>query len=254
MSAAAKKLVWAWIGVVTACFAMAFMLAHAHAADVAVPAKPFQYPLGTGWYVGIGTEGGAGSASISPTIATQAGLNPSSITTTTIGVHALVGHVWSVPNTSMFAALEARAGWQNFNGSAPGFSFSGPLAFEQRFEFGAPISQIMAFFPSLLGSVTPPPFTPPGGQTIIWSKGYVGFTIDERDVSLNFAAADNKVWAVAPGIAVGLKDLLSGGAMADVYAKVRFDSKGYCVGSPLVGGCGSMGTSFLAGLTLDWGI
>lgn len=216
------------------------------------PPAPFQYPTGSGWFVGIGTEGGAGSATV-PT-ATSDGINPNSVTTTTIDAHFLVGHVWAIPNTSMFTTLEARAGWQNFNGSAPGFSFSGPLAFEERFTVGAPVDQILAVFPNIFGNVTPPPFTPPLGQTIASTKWYIGATFDQRDISLNFGETANKAWALAPGMTVGTKNLLSGGTLMDVFAKVRFDNKGFCVGSTLGVGCGSLGTSYLAGINLDWGI
>jgi hypothetical protein len=222
-------------------------------AAAAAPVNPFQYPTGTGWFFGIGTEGGAGSATV-PT-ATSAGINPNSVTTTTIDAHFLVGYVWAVPNTSMFTTIEARAGWQNFNGSTPGFSFSGPLAFEERFTVGAPIDQIMAVFPNIFGtSVTPPPFTPPVGQSITWTKWYIGATFDQRDISLNFGETANKTWALAPGMVLGTKNLLSGGTLMDAYAKVRFDQKGFCVGSTLGAGCGNLGTSYLAGISLDWGI
>jgi hypothetical protein len=216
------------------------------------PINPFQYPAASGWFIGLGTEGGAGSATVPS--ATSAGINPNSITTTTIDAHLLVGYVWAVPSTAMFATVEARAGWQNFNGSAPGFSFSGPLAFEQRFTVGAPVDQIMALFPNILGNVTPPPFTPPLGQTIASTKWYLGMTLDERDISLNFGETANKAWAIAPGIVLGTKNLLSGGTLLDAYAKVRFDDKGFCAGSTLGVGCGSLGTSYLAGINLDWGI
>lgn len=210
--------------------------------------SPFQYPVGSGWYVGIGSEGGGGSANV-----TAPGINSASLMTTSIDVHGLVGYVWAVPNTSMFADVEVRGGWTNFNGETAGFSFSGPAAFEQRFAVGAPTDQILAMFGNLFGGLTPPPFTPPAGQAITWTKGYIGVTLDERDISLNYALTSNKVWAIAPGLTIGAKNLLSGGTLIDVYAKVRFDDKGMCVGAPVTG-CGSVGTTFLAGVNLDWGI
>jgi hypothetical protein len=70
-----------------AIFAAALMpFSPARAADLnppvkkaAAPVNPFQYPTGTGWFVGIGTEGGAGSATVP--MATSAGSNPNSVTT-----------------------------------------------------------------------------------------------------------------------------------------------------------------------------
>lgn len=225
------------------------------AADQAVAVKKvpvsFQYPSRNGFYVFIGTEGGGGKADFS-----GPGVNPNSVTTTSIDVHGGVGYVWAVPNTAMFANVQVRAGWTNFNGESQGFSFSGPLAFEERFTFGAPTDQLFALFPNLFGaSVTPPPFTPPGGQTIVSSKWYIGATLDQRDISLNYGAQSNKIWAIGPGIVLGNQNQLSGGTVADVYAKVRFDDKGFCVGAVPTGpACGSVGTTFLAGIDLKWGI
>jgi 1-acyl-sn-glycerol-3-phosphate acyltransferase len=53
--------------------------------------NPFQYPTGSGWLFGIGTEGGAGTANVSAT-----NVNTASLTTTSIDVHGLFGYVWAV--------------------------------------------------------------------------------------------------------------------------------------------------------------
>lgn len=234
------------------------------AADLPAKARAVQprtYPATSGWFVGLGIEGGAGSANLSavaPALAAS-GVNPNSLTTTTIDAHILAGYAWTMPWG--YTELQARVGWQNFNGNSQGFSFSGPLAFEQRFTFGAPVQQILAFFPQIFSGTLPPVFTPPPGTTVTANYWYLGASVDERDISLNFGETANKAWAVAPGLVIGQKNILATSPMAstlmiaDVYAKIRFDDKGLCVGSITNNmGCISTGTSYLAGLDLKWGL
>jgi hypothetical protein len=215
------------------------------------PANAFQYPQTSGVYWGIGTAGGAGSASIT---STTPGVNPSSIVTDQIGVYGIVGYAWNVPNSAMFTAAEGWFGWTNFNGNAPGFSFSGPASFKQRLLVGAPTDQIMALIPTIFNNVTPPPFTPPTGITISSSRGYIAAAFNEDDVSANFAAGSNKVWAFTPEIDVGLLSQFQSGPAADTFAFVKFGNKAFCVGAlaHAAGGCGSMSTTYGGGLALKW--
>src|ERR1700685_687484 len=93
--------------------AIAAFTAPAFAADMPVKAPPisFQYPTGNGWYAMVGTEGGGGSVSVA-----APGVNANSLVSNSIGISAGIGYTWQVPNTVMFAALEASVGYTNFNG------------------------------------------------------------------------------------------------------------------------------------------
>lgn len=233
------------------------MMSSASAADLRVKRKdtppapvtnPFQYPA-TGPYAYIGTEAGAGSANV-----TVPGLNSNSITTTTADVHIGAGYVWSVPNTSMFYGCQGRVGWQNFNGDTQGFSFSGPLALEQSCYFGIPAQALLAALPNIFTGITPPPFIAPAGTTIANTNWALHLTIDERDISLNFADAANKDWAFAWGVKLEQQNLLSNGLMAGVFGKIRFDSMGACIGPQVAGACAKLGTSYLGGIDFKFGI
>lgn len=213
---------------------------------LAAPANPFQYPVGNGFYFGVGTIGGGGAAHVN-----APGINSAALVTNQIGVAGIAGYVWNVPNSAMFTAVEGWFGWQNVNGSTPGFSFSGPGMFKQRVLVGAPVEDITAFFPSL--TIAPPPFPVlPPGQAITTTKAYLGFVLDEDDISANFMEASNHVWQVSPGITVGALALLTKGTALDAFAEVKFADRAICVGSTMGLGCGRVGTTYLAGLALKW--
>lgn len=219
------------------------------AADMPIkaPANPFAYPSANGFYYGIGMVGGGGTAN-----ANVPGVNSASLVTNEIGVAGIVGYTWGVANSPMFVAVENWAGWNNINGSAPGVSFSGPAQFTQRFMFGAPTDQIFAVFPNLFNpqSFTPPPFVLPPGQTVASSKAYIAGELTEKDVSLNVGAMTNRQWAVAPGISVGVLNVLTKGSVIDTAAVVEFDEKGFCIGGGL--GCGKLSTQYLGRVSFKW--
>jgi hypothetical protein len=162
--------------------------------------------------------------------------------------------VWNVPNSAYFAAVEGWFGVTNFNGSAPGFSFGGPATFTQRVMVGAPLNDIAALFPTWNLQVPPFP-TLPGGQVASNIKPYLFASLTEDDRTLDiFGAGSNKAWGFSPGVGIGMKGQLTSGSVVDVFAMTRFPQKGFCVGAGLPQGqaCGSVGTTYLAGLALDW--
>jgi hypothetical protein len=237
------------ISAISAALLLASMAMAADLPAKAASPNPFQYPQASGFYYGIGTAGAAGSASVS---STTPGVNPSSVVTDQIGIYGIIGYAWNVSNTSMFTAAEGWFGWTNFNGTAPGFSFSGPAAFKQRFLVGAPTDQILALFPNIFGTLTPPPFTPPAGQTISSTRGYIAGALNEDNISANFVGVGSKqVYAFAPEFDVGVLAQLSGGTAIDAYGFVKFGDRAVCVNAP-GGGCGALTTTYGAAMALKW--
>lgn len=222
----------------------------AHAADMPIkaPKLAIAYPLASGVYFGVGTLGGGGTVS-----ASVPGVNQNSLVSNEIGVAGIVGYVWNMPNSQYFAAVEGWFGWTNFNGSAQGFSFTGPATFTQRTMIGAPLHDIAALFPTL--NLAVPPFPPlPNGQVATNIKPYLFGSVTEEDISIDLGLASNKAWRVAPGIGIGMLGQLTTGSVVDVFAMTRFPQKGVCVGAGLPAGqvCGGVGTTYLAGLALKW--
>ena len=226
----------------------------ASAADLPVKA-PAQnifagYPTTSGFYFGVGTMGGGGSANVTTAQANAFGLSSADLTTNQISVNGIVGIAWNVPNSAMFAAAEAWFGYNNFNGSAPGISFTGPATFTQRVMFGAPLATIASIFPTW--GLTVPPFPAlPGGQTATNVKPYLFGSISEDDVSLNVGNVANKDWRVAPGFGIGALGQLTNATEVDVFAMMKFPQKGFTVG-PNASASGGIDTQYLAGLALKW--
>src|ERR1700731_2034307 len=125
--------------------------------------------------------GGGGRAGLSSWIP---GVNSNSVIANDIRVSGILGYAWNFPNSQYFAAAEGWFGWTNFNGSAPGFSLTGPATFTQRGIVGAPLSDIAALFPTL--NLAIPPFPPlPGGQTATNIKPYIGAQFTEEDATID---------------------------------------------------------------------
>lgn len=228
---------------------LAVFCSPAFAADMAVkaPANAFMYPAGSGFYWGVGSAGGGGPANVS-----VAGINDNRLVTNQISVYGLAGYAWQMPNSPMFTAVEGWFGYTNFNGASQGLSFSGPIAFKQRFLVGAPMDQIAAFFPTWGLTLPTFPVLPPG-QAVVSTKAYFGGTLDENDRSLDFGATSSgKVWGVTPGITLGVLAQLTSGSMLDVFTQIKFNSQGQCVGNTLGLGCGKLGNEYLAGVALKW--
>lgn len=222
----------------------------AAAADIPAKAKApasalfSGYPyVGSGFYFGLNTMGGGGSVN-----ATGAGVNPNSVVSNQAGVGLTLGYVWA--RGDVFYAVEGMFDVQNFNGSAPGFSFNGPASFEQRVKIGTPLSNFISMFPTL-GLPTVPPFPPlPGGQTATNVHPYLMAGIHEDDVSTNFGLAKHRAWQVAPSIGVGAMGQLKDGIAVDVWVETIFPQSGSCVGVPGGKACADMGQQVKAGFAV----
>lgn len=207
------------------------------------------YPSTSGIYFGVGTLGGGGTVT-----ADVPGVNQNSLVSNQIGVAGIIGYVWNVPNSAYFAAAEGWFGWQNFNGSAQGFSLTGPATFTQRVMVGAPLNDIAALFPTFNLQVPPFP-TLPGGQVASNIKPYIFGSLTEDDITVDIAGmGSNKDWRLAPGMGIGMLGQLTSGSVVDVFAMTKFPQKGLCFGNGLPQGqaCGGVGTTYLAGLSLKW--
>src|SRR5260370_22780849 len=69
----------------------------------------------SGFFVGIGTEGGGGSVT-----ANVPGLPNAALSTTSAGIYGTVGYAWGSKNSNVAVTCEADFGWTNFNGNTPG--------------------------------------------------------------------------------------------------------------------------------------
>lgn len=219
---------------------------------VKAPVNPFTagYPATSGFYFGIGTMGGGGSVSV-----TVPGINSASLVTNQISANGIVGYAWNVTGTQKFVAIEQWLGINNFNGSAPGFSFSGPATFTTRFMFGAPLGDILALFPNLPLPQVPPFPALPGGQVASNVKPYIAFDSHIDDVTLDvLGAGSNRDWRWSPGLSVGALGQLSSGSVVDVAAYLKFPDRGICTGPGTMPGvaCTTEKTQVGGLLALKW--
>lgn len=215
--------------------AAALAASTAFGADLTLPVKAPPrapgYSLDTsGVYFGIGTMGGGGNVNV-----TVAGVNNASLVTNQVSFNGIVGYAWNWPGSTKFAAIEQWIGWNNINGSAPGFSFSGPATLTTRFMIGAPLADIMAVFPTLPLPQVPPFPVLPNGQVATNVKTYIAFDSHFDDVTLDvLGTGANKDWRWAPGLSVGALGQMSSGSVIDVAAYLKFPQNGFCVGSGVV--------------------
>lgn len=219
---------------------------HARAADLpkAVPkANPFfsGYPYTSqGFYWGLNSIGGGGRVD-----ATGIGVNPNAVVTNEVGAGVTIGYVWASP--SVFYAVEGMFGIRNFNGSAPGFSMSGPASFEQRFKVGTPLNNFLSVFPGLSLNGLVPPFPPlPGGVVATNVHPYLMAGLHENDISLDYGLNSAQAWRVSPSVGIGMMGQLTNGVAIDVWAETEFAQSGFCAGVACVGN----GQKYLVGLAI----
>lgn len=228
-------------------FALALIPGIACAADIPAKAQKSAlfsgYPYASnGFYFGLNTIGGGGSVE-----AAGIGVNPNSVVSNEIAIGGTVGYVWA--NQQVFYAVEAMFDWQNFNGSSQGFSFGGPVTFEQRVKIGTPLNNFLNLFPNL-GLPTTPPFPPlPNGAVATNVHPYIAAGVREDDISLNFGLPQNRAWRVMPVVGVGAMGQLTNGVAADVWAEIGIGANSLCTGITAgTGGCGSIGNQYRVGL------
>ena len=232
--------------------ALAALALPAAAADMPAKAPPPAAPSllspysGSGPYVGFNTGGGGGSASMTQAnVVSLQGL-----------VGLTVGYAWSLQGGASFAAVEADFDVMNLStGSAAGLTFNGPVDLEQRVLYGFPVQTALQMLPilgNLFGNLTLSPFQPlQPGVTATNSHMYLFAGVDEKDVSANLGGTSHKTWLIAPEVGFGNRVQLNNGFAMDTSLAAQFDSRGACVGAPLVGAeCGNIGTAFIGKLKL----
>jgi hypothetical protein len=224
----------------------------ASAADLPVkaPAKAASffnpYPYATsGLFMGVYTEGGSGQVS-----GNVPGVNAASLTSTQAGAGVTIGYAWGSKNSPVAISVEGDFGWTNFNGSAPGFSLSGPASFEQRFVIFTPLATMLNMLPNLSSALgTVPPF-PTLCQGCVASNLQMGLMagIDESDISASFAGLpSNREWRVAPMVGLVAMEQLSNGTAVRSWVKTVFPERGVCTG-PVVDACANSGQQVKIGV------
>lgn len=220
-------------------------IAPAHAGDLPVkaPAKAslYQYPTTKcGLYYGVNTIGSTGSINGGGVGAQQV--------TGAIGL--TVGY--TCPVGAGFWFVDGAFDFTNVNGNSNGLAVSGPLMFEQRFGFGAPVDMIMSVIPGLssLQAAVPSLIPLPAGVSVNTSNPYLFASFTEQDIGATFGLAQNKQWLLAPGIGIGNKVRLSNGVVFDPFAEYVLNSNALCLG-PLGGNtCVRQGQQVRAGFHL----
>lgn len=204
------------------------------------------YPLqGCGVYYGFNTMGGGGSVQ-----GTAAGQNPASITETQAAIGVQAGYACASADGNRFYAFEALFDYTNVNGTGPGFSLSGPAAFEQRIKIGAPLSVIQAILPGLNITNLPPFPGAPAGVANPRMYPYFMVGLHEDDVSLNFGASSNRVWQISPSVGLGMITQLNGGSVMDVWAEMIPQVQSICIGGGAM--CADKGTKYMAGAAIHF--
>jgi hypothetical protein len=241
--------------VLLAAFLLSLFLApRAEAGDIASPAVKApaglfsnSYPYGTsGWLFGLYTEGGASAVTGS-----AAGASSSSLTSVSAGAGLTLGYSWGQKNSQMAYSIEGDAGWTNFNGSTPGFAFSGPAEFEIRGVVMTPLSNVMSYLPSwsqLFGTIAP--FNPlPAGVSA--GNLQVGLMAGAHfnDISTYFpGVASNREWEAQPMVGILAMEQLSNGTAVRSFVKELFGNRAVCAGVvPNTQACMNKGTTTLVG-------
>lgn len=199
------------------------------------------YPYaGQGFYFGLNTIGGAGSANVD-----VPGVNSNSLTTTQASIGGTIGYVWAT--TSVFYAVEAMFDITNFNGSEQGLALGGPAHFEQRFKIGTPLVNVMNILPSF-GLPAVPPFPAlPDGAVATNIHPYLMGGVHEDDISIDVGLSSGKAWRIAPSVGVGMMGQLTKGVAIDTWIETRFPTNQICVGTDV---CVKQGQMYLVGLGL----
>lgn len=218
----------------------------AAAADIITKAPPQQTFFsgyangGCGAYYGVNVLGSAAPIADAPVGATAIGG----------AVGGTFGYGCApTPNTFWFA--EFMGDIQNLNGSANGFSLSGPAHLEQRVGFGGPINQLLSLLPNLNFPAVPSLPALPNGITSGGQQGYIYAALNEDDISASFLGTGAHAWLISPELGIGLQSRLSNNVVADVWAGAKLQSTSVCIGVVAMS-CPKFNTGFVTGLSFKY--
>lgn len=220
----------------------------ARAGDIAAPAVKapvlsYNYPTTKcGLYYGVNTMGSTGAVE-NAAVGTQA---------TMAGIGLDLGYTCPVGVGYWFA--DGSVDFANFNGSSNGFSISGPVMFEERFGFGAPINLIMGLIPGLsaLQSAMPSLIPLPSNVSVTTSSPYVFGGFHQDDVGVANGFGSNREFLLSGGIGIGNKIRLSNGVVFDPSVEYILPSSAVCLG-PLGGNlCYHQSSQFRVRAALDF--
>lgn len=224
----------------------ALIASASYAADLPIKApQQIGYPVGAGFYYGIAALGDATSIQNGPVGAAQL----------QGGGGLVVGYTF--PIAGSFGFVELGGYIQNINGSTQGFSFSGPVKFQQTVGLGADgILQTLAAFAPFGGGSPAMPSLPllPAGVTIVGQHMYVHATIEEADVTSQFTVPvvgnfSNREWTIRAGGGIGFLNRLSNNTVLDLRTTAFADSTEVCVG-PF--GCPKTGFGVQQAIIVKW--
>lgn len=202
--------------------ALVVLVGPALGADMSTKAPayaPLAYPQVNGLVLELWTGGGAASVQ-----ASVPGIPSSSLTTSTAGIGAAFGWIYTPGKSPISLDFEADVSAQNFNGNNAGFSVQGPIALEQHVRVFTSVANVATIFAAL------PTFPNPFGQLSAFSipNGFVGtgknllgagFYVREADVSSAFLGVQTgKVWMANLGMDVmAVQPTTSGGAFRESF-------------------------------------
>jgi len=228
--------------------ALALSLTAVVAADLPVKAPVYTgYPTGSGWYGGIGAEAVVSNASIAGTGLYDAGAS----ILIAGGYQFRIGGNW--------AAIEASAAYQNVTGStvclagSAACSITSNWSLSQGVIFGFPWTQAFAYLPALSALFGTNPNVPlPAGVVPTSSVPYAGVFLDEAQSNAVLAAltgvGTGNQWQLTPALALGMKNWLPNGVVADTRLKYEFANSSYNLSGPN-GGVANRGSSLRASIT-----
>jgi hypothetical protein len=148
------------------------------------------------------------------------------------GVGGTIGYgcpFGTTPGNFWFA--EGNFDWTNINGSASGFSATGPAHFEQRFGVGSPLSTMLSLVPGWGNGLSVPSLPAlPAGVTQGPSYPFIFASLHEQDISAQYNLSSNRQWLFSPGVGIGLESRLSNNVVAETAVQWVMQSNGLSVG------------------------
>ena len=201
-----------------AALAAAFLSTAANAADLSTKATVrVGYPVGCGYYFGVGTGGSAGAVqgNVAPgTKIVQGNLD------------ALVGYTCPFAGNG-FWFVEAQGGISNLNGGTNGLSLNGPAVFIERVGVGSPLNAVFNPFGSSLSMPSLPVL--PAGVTQSPGNAYGFVGLVQADMGLTTGAMSGHQWVLAGMVGIGMLTRWSNNVVVDTWAGYQPRSTSTCL-------------------------